>query len=131
MRKLTYAEKLLDPKWKAKRVEILERDKYKCQGCGKRDTLLDIHHQYYCSNREPWDYPNWNFVPLCRQCHVEWGKNRSTFETVFDFLDECPSAFVISFAHLMSKFKGKEQWHIFGEIIGTLAEKHKNQVEEL
>lgn len=67
-----YWQKLKDPRWQKKRLEILERDKWSCQFCdrGELDEVeLHVHHKGYKWGNEPWDYPNWNFIALCADCH--------------------------------------------------------------
>ncbi len=66
---IPYWQKLQDPRWQRKRLEILERDKFSCQHCDDEGTTLHVHHRYYVSGREPWDYPGFCFVTLCKECH--------------------------------------------------------------
>lgn len=63
----TYSEKLKNPKWQKKRLEILQRDNFKCTKCGDSETELQIHHLKY--NGEPWDAPNSNLITVCKHCH--------------------------------------------------------------
>jgi hypothetical protein len=65
----TYSEKLKDPRWQRKRLEIMERDGFACQECGDEKSTLAVHHAYYVSKREPWEYPNWSLSTLCDNCH--------------------------------------------------------------
>jgi hypothetical protein len=65
----TYSEKLKDPRWQKKRLEIMERDGFACQQCGDEKSTLSVHHAYYVSKREPWQYPNWSLSTLCNECH--------------------------------------------------------------
>ena len=67
--KRTYAEKLLDPQWQKKRLEIFERDKFTCKNCGDTKSQLHAHHRYYVSGRSPWEYPGAALVTLCDSCH--------------------------------------------------------------
>jgi hypothetical protein len=66
---MTYAEKLRDPRWQKKRLEIMERDKFTCQLCGNNESTLNIHHLYYEKNKDPWDYNNDDLITLCEECH--------------------------------------------------------------
>ena len=66
---MTYAEKLKDPRWQRKRLEVMQRDKFACQFCGVTDQTLHVHHIKYFPNRDPWDYPKINLVTLCDACH--------------------------------------------------------------
>jgi hypothetical protein len=66
---MTYAEKLKDPRWQKKRLEIMELDGWKCRFCGDADSTLHTHHLYYVSGRKPWEYSNDALVCLCCNCH--------------------------------------------------------------
>ncbi len=66
----TYSEKLLDPRWQRKRLEILQRDNFTCRGCDNDQATLHVHHLAYERDREPWDYPNSALITYCRDCHV-------------------------------------------------------------
>lgn len=69
-RELTpYQQKLLDPRWQKKRLEILERDEWACRQCGDESTTLHVHHRYYTRDKEPWEYPNEALITLCHTCH--------------------------------------------------------------
>lgn len=65
---MTYAEKLKNPLWQKKRLEILERDKWKCCFCDDTETNLQVHHLKYSKN--PWGASNDDLVTLCEHCHL-------------------------------------------------------------
>lgn len=67
----TYSEKLKDPRWQKKRLEIMNRDIFICQGCYDDKSTLTVHHLWYDKNKEPWDYPNSCYVTLCEDCHSQ------------------------------------------------------------
>lgn len=67
--KKTYLDKLKDPRWQKKRLEILERDEWFCQICGNNESTLHVHHRVYIKDKEPWDYPDEYLVTLCEDCH--------------------------------------------------------------
>ncbi len=69
MSKKSYSDKLLDPRWQKKRLEILQRDDFCCQMCFDSENTLAVHHRYYWPNYEPWEYDNDAYVTLCRSCH--------------------------------------------------------------
>ena len=73
---MTYSEKLKDPRWQKKRLEILQRDNFTCQLCGDTETTLHIHHKKYFKNKEPWDINNKYLVTLCKHCHFELSKDK-------------------------------------------------------
>ena len=66
---MKYADKLKDPRWQQKRLEIFERDKFTCKCCQAKDRTLHVHHLYYKNNTEPWDYPSEALDTLCEYCH--------------------------------------------------------------
>ncbi len=76
MAKKTYFEKLKDPRWQKMRLKVLERDDWTCQCCCDPDSTLAVHHRYYISGCEPWDYPMEALVTLCEECHTEERENR-------------------------------------------------------
>lgn len=71
----TYLEKLQDPRWQKKRLQIMERDGFKCRQCNATDKTLHVHHTYYvpyapgAPRHDPWDYADHVLVTLCRVCH--------------------------------------------------------------
>lgn len=65
----SYREKLLDPRWQKKRLEIMQRADFKCEDCGAADKTLHVHHGYYEYGYEPWDYDNSSLHCLCEDCH--------------------------------------------------------------
>lgn len=65
----TYREKLLDPRWQKRRLEILNRDEFVCQKCFDDKSTLHIHHLYYTADAEPWDAADGQLITLCAECH--------------------------------------------------------------
>ncbi len=64
-----YSEKLLDPRWQKKRLEILERDRFKCVLCSDGKSTIHVHHIRYENGLDPWDYSNDSLITLCEHCH--------------------------------------------------------------
>jgi len=69
MTNTTYSEKLKNPLWQKKRLEILNRDNFTCALCSDTETELHIHHKEYIKGNKPWEYENTNFQTLCKHCH--------------------------------------------------------------
>jgi hypothetical protein len=67
---MDYKEKLKDPRWQKKRLEIFQRDEFKCKKCKDSTTTLCVHHLKYFKNKEPWDYDNKYLETLCIECHT-------------------------------------------------------------
>ena len=65
----TYSEKLKDPRWQRKRLEILTRDDFACQDCRSKSETLHVHHSHYRKGAAPWDYENGHLITLCEGCH--------------------------------------------------------------
>ena len=70
---MTYSEKLKDPRWQRKRLEILQRDDFTCQKCKDKESTLHVHHRIYLKGNDPWDYPDELLVTLCENCHEAEG----------------------------------------------------------
>lgn len=68
---MTYSEKLKDPRWQKKRLEILNRDEFTCQMCLDKESTLHVHHGYYEKNYNPWDYDSNTLHTVCENCHLE------------------------------------------------------------
>lgn len=67
---MTYLEKLKDPRWQKKRLEVLQYYNFICDQCGDDKTELHVHHRAYIKGREPWDYPLEMFRSVCKPCHA-------------------------------------------------------------
>lgn len=65
----TYQEKLLDPRWQRKRLELFDRDNWTCLACGATKRTLHIHHISYFLQLEPWEYPGEYYKTVCYKCH--------------------------------------------------------------
>lgn len=48
----------------------MERDDFTCQKCWATDKMLHVHHAFYISGREPWEYCSSSLVTLCNKCHT-------------------------------------------------------------
>jgi hypothetical protein len=66
---MNYSELLKSPKWQKKRLEIMNRDGWKCKDCGDENKQLQVHHIKYEHGKLPWEYEDNNFETLCNECH--------------------------------------------------------------
>jgi hypothetical protein len=64
-----YANKLRDPRWQKKRLEVMEKAQWKCERCNASDKELQVHHGMYEYNKDPWDYDTSVLWCLCKRCH--------------------------------------------------------------
>lgn len=70
-----------DPRWQKKRLDIMNRDKFKCLECGSDSKQLNVHHRWYVAGRKVWEYPDLALMTLCEECHqieTEIGKSYET-----------------------------------------------------
>lgn len=74
--KPSYSEKLKDPRWQKLRLQIFERDQWKCQICGDDESTLNVHHRWYDRGAEPWEASPECLVTLCETCHENESNNR-------------------------------------------------------
>lgn len=79
---MKYSDKLKDPRWQKKRLEIFKRDDFTCQKCSDKKTTLCVHHLKY--NGDPWKSNNDDLITLCEHCHdvVEVFKNDCDFDKI-------------------------------------------------
>lgn len=95
---MTYQEKLKNPKWQKKRLEILERDNWTCTNCGDTENELHVHHEKYENQKNPWETSNDNLATLCKNCHF-----------IFTFLPNDHVVKVMNMAFNMVQFKSKKE----------------------
>jgi hypothetical protein len=62
-----YADKLKDPRWQKKRLQVLERDNFTCKYCSDGKTELHVHHLKYSG--APWDVDLSKLETVCKHCH--------------------------------------------------------------
>lgn len=79
---MTYAEKLKDPRWQKKRLEILQRDDFTCQVCFDNTNTLHVHHLSYEKGIEPWEYPGCSLITLCASCHEDNHKKKRDYRAI-------------------------------------------------
>lgn len=77
-----YSEKLRDPRWQKKRLEVFQRDEFICQICLDSESTLNIHHKRYIPGKEPWDYDLNDLVTLCEICHGSEKEAREEAESI-------------------------------------------------
>lgn len=78
---MKYSEKLSDPRWQKKRLEIFERDGWACIKCGDSESTLHVHHVRYIPGKDPWDYKNHMLMTLCANCHEAEKEMRRDYES--------------------------------------------------
>jgi hypothetical protein len=42
---------------------------FACDACCDETETLHVHHLYYVTGREPWEYPDFALSVLCKTCH--------------------------------------------------------------
>lgn len=100
---MTYAEKLKDPRWQKKRLEVMERDNFTCQLCTKDDLTLNVHHISYIYGNDPWDYDLTNFVTYCQDCHIIEEEAKHDFKSMLLELQKRGNPMV----HILQDFYSK------------------------
>jgi len=69
-KKQAYKDEIRDPRWQRKRLEIMNRDDFRCQLCKTSSNHLNVHHLYYLPKYKIWEYDNEAYVTLCESCHL-------------------------------------------------------------
>lgn len=64
----TYYEKLRDPRWQKRRLEIMKRDGFACRDCGDSKSTLNVHHCHYA--KTPWEANEKVLLTVCEDCHA-------------------------------------------------------------
>lgn len=73
-----------DPAYKKFRIDVLKRDKFKCQmpGC-KSKKNLNVHHIKTWAGASSLRYEKSNGITLCRYCHKSITGKESHYEQLF------------------------------------------------
>lgn len=68
---IDYKEQAADERWRKRSREIMQRDKFTCQLCGKKHVRLNVHHIKYLKGIDYWDYPDELLMTVCEVCHAK------------------------------------------------------------
>lgn len=118
-KKNNYSEKLKDPRWQKKRLEIFNRDEFACSVCFDTESTLCVHHKHYIKNLEPWEYPNELLTTLCSSCHEYETENMSLAENkLIQALKEKFFSFEIE--ELASSVKRMDMVHVHDVVASLL-----------
>ena len=110
---MNYAEKLKDPRWQKKRLEIFKRDNWVCQFpyedgiCGEGEDTLHIHHLEYIPELEPWEYPNDKLITLCESHHKKT-HGKPFIPTLHDITDLSQNEIEDGITERVSRLPGNE-----------------------
>lgn len=102
----SYSELLRDPRWQKKRLQILERDGWKCLDCGDESKTLNVHHHTYRNGAAPWDYKDSNFGTFCEDCHKRRHGELKLLKVAMDCFTRNLTASQIRNLHRAFMFKG-------------------------
>jgi hypothetical protein len=91
---MTYAEKLKDPRWQKKRLEVLEARKWACEICFSEERTLHVHHDKY--KGDPWDADIGDIYVLCEMCH-------DLVHRMKKFIKKCNTVDLLFFMSIASK----------------------------
>jgi len=86
MAKMTYFEQLRSPHWQRRRLEIMSRDEFTCQGCYDQESTLNVHHKHYIKGRMAWEYGDDELVTLCEACHEDMHEQSERLKQIFAML---------------------------------------------
>jgi hypothetical protein len=67
---MSYRDKLKDPRWQKKRLEVFSEANWQCKNCKRADLPLHVHHLTY-RRVEPWEYELDELETLCERCHLK------------------------------------------------------------
>jgi len=113
---MTYAEKLRDPRWQKRRLELLQAADWTCQICLSKTDTLHVHHGCYRRNTEPWEYPDRVMHVYCDECH---GMAQRLMEDVHEQLGGLGVTGLILVKNLFSNLHDAEN---LGEVLDVIRE---------
>lgn len=83
---MTYQDQIKDPRWQKKRLEILNRDEFVCQGCFDDESELHVHHRTYHKGHMIGEYENEELMTLCKTCHQDIYKAKEEVVKLIDMV---------------------------------------------
>ena len=89
-----YSDKLKDPRWQKKRLQIMNRDGFSCRNCGDSESTLQVHHLEYMNN--PWDVDDKKLLTLCESCHNEFSELNSKIKFCLSEITSTDTLFEVS-----------------------------------
>lgn len=78
LRTSPYVKQLNDGRWDDFRRQII-RDTPWCECCRIGETVLQVHHLFYDSTRQLWEYQRDEVMVLCVGCHKELHEQLKNF----------------------------------------------------
>ena len=84
---MTYAEKLRDPRWQRRRLQVLDKADWMCEECGDASSEMHVHHKIYRKGRLPWGYEIWEYRALCLICHRDETQVRQELAELMIYMD--------------------------------------------
>lgn len=117
---MNYGEKLKDPRWQKRRLEILQRDNFCCVKCRDTKTELQVHHKKYFG--EPWEADDESLETLCKHCHFIFEELKATLPeaSILKYIKiEHPSKEFVSYL-LLIEFSGTRVVYLASFISGEL-----------
>lgn len=66
---MKYSDKLKDPRWQRRKSEVQHKANFTCEDCGSTTKTLHVHHCFYVTGRDPWEYDDDLLMLLCDECH--------------------------------------------------------------
>lgn len=97
---ITHGEQLKSPKWQKNRLEIMERDSFKCRICESGEVQLHVHHIDYSPELKLWEYESNRLITICETCHKKIHEydiisvKDNGILSVYDFIQIFPSCLV-------------------------------------
>ena len=65
---IPYKDQYKHPNWQRTRLQIMQRDGFKCMICGAKNKLLHVHHNTY-DGKFIWDCKSTSMITMCVDCH--------------------------------------------------------------
>ena len=81
---MAYSDDIKSGKWQRLRLEVMQRDQFRCRAC-KCENNLNVHHLYYESDKHIYDYEIESLVTLCENCHSKLHKDLAKVSGIVAF----------------------------------------------
>lgn len=116
-----YAKKLDTAEWRNFSERIRKESGNFCQCCKRANLSTQVHHIFYDSERQPWEYQRDEVVLLCAGCHKAIHEQLKQFRK-FVFGKMTPQAFQVlngALAVAFEKYDPLTFAHALAEFVST------------
>lgn len=96
---ISYSDRLKDPRWQRRRLEMLQAADFSCSCCDSKVKTLHVHHPLYRKGAMPWEYEDHELEVLCEDCHEAGHELKKQLDQAYSMLDTARRLQLLGYLH--------------------------------